>query len=148
MNYWVNYSFYSLSSPQTKLKFMKKHWSWTTTSTSHEQMTIMYNSFGVLQSNKLLLLGQIRWYPGFNHWLFPSPRKGWVKKLTDFFKICNHLPNVFYCFKLKNLYCGAIMFGFHRSGQIYISLNTNCIHKLHHCSQLQSIYTQLYKTVR
>ena len=52
MNYWVSYSLYFPPLPQTKSKSMKKHWSWTTTSTSHKQMAITYNSFGTLQSNE------------------------------------------------------------------------------------------------
>ena len=63
---------------------------------------------------ELLLLEQIRRYPGFNHWPFPSPRAGLVKKLTDFFlSITQSLLFVYQRFILKNLYC-AIMFGFHR----------------------------------
>jgi len=46
-----------------------------------------------------------------------SPRTRRLKKLTNFFKIRNYLPNVFQCFILKNLYC-AIVFGFRRSGHI------------------------------
>ena len=118
MDYWVSYFFYSLASPQTKSNSMKKYRSQMTDLMSHEQMAITYNSLGALPPNKLLLLGRIRWYPGFNRWPLPLLRTRRVKKLMDFFKIRNYLCNVFQCFTLKNLYC-AIMFGFHRSGHIF-----------------------------
>ena len=34
---------------------------------------------------ELLLLGQIRWFPSFNHWPLSSPRTTRVRKVIDFF---------------------------------------------------------------
>ena len=67
--------------PQTKSKSMKKHLSWATA----------YNSFYIMRCNQtkifeLLLLGQIKWCPIFNHWPLPSPRIRRVKKVNDFSK--------------------------------------------------------------
>jgi len=89
MDYWVSYSFYSPASSQKKLKSMKKHGWWVTALMSLEQTAITYNSFGVLQSNKDFrapLLGQIRWYQGFNCWQLPLPRTMRVKSLRIFFQ--------------------------------------------------------------
>ena len=58
MDYWVSYSFYSPASPQTRSKFIKKHWSWVTASTSREQTAKSYNSFGALQSNRFSSSGE------------------------------------------------------------------------------------------
>ena len=65
---------------------------------------ITYN-FGVhcnqIKIFELFLLGKIKWYPGFNYWLLPSPRTRHVKKSQIFsqlfiqctldWKICNAL---------------------------------------------------------
>ena len=88
MDYWVSYSFYSPASSQKELKSMKKYRWWVTALMSLEQTAITYNSFGVLQSNKDFqapLLGQIRWYQGFNCWQLPLPRTRRVKSLRIFF---------------------------------------------------------------
>ena len=114
MDYWVSYSICSPSSPQIKSKSMKKYWSQTTASTSRELAAITYNYFGPLQRfSSSSCMGK----SDFNRWALSSTRTRRVKKLTNFFKMRNHLPNVFQCFILKNLYC-AIMFGFRRSGHI------------------------------
>ena len=119
---WVSYSFYSLSSPQTKLKSMKKHRAWTTALTSCELTAIIYNFLGPLQSNRDFrapLAWAIRWYPGFNHWPLPSSRTRRVKNLMDFFKMRSYLPNVFTVYwKICTLYC-TIVYGFYWSGHIY-----------------------------
>jgi len=98
--------FFLLPCITTKSKSMKKHQSRTTALTSREQTTITYHNLQFLgctatKSFELLLLGQIRWYPGFNHWPLPSLRTRRVKKLMDFFqKKCNYLPNVFQYWKI------------------------------------------------
>jgi len=106
-----------------KLKSMEKDQSRATILMSRELTSITYISFGALQLNKdfpqLLLLRRISWYPGFIHWLLPSPRMRRRKKFRDFFWNTQYLPNVFQCFILGNLYC-AIMLGFHRSGHICV----------------------------
>ena len=120
MDYLVSYSLYSFASPQTKPKSIKKHQSRATASTLREQMAITYNSFGALQLNKifeLLLLGQIRWYPGFNRCPLPSPRTRHVKSLR-IFSNAQLFTRCISMLILKNLYC-AIIFGFRRSSQIW-----------------------------
>ena len=123
INWGIEYLFllYSLSSPQTKSKSMKKYRLWTTASTSCELMAITYNSFSTLHMQtmifELLLLGWIRWHSGFNCWSIFSLWTRHVKKLTDFSQNTHFLPNVFHCFILKNLYC-TIMLSFRRSGHI------------------------------
>jgi len=75
MDYWVSYSFYYPASPKTKSKSMKKHRLRMTASTSREQMTIIpWVHCNQRKNFELLLLGQIRWYPGFNQWLLPTLR--------------------------------------------------------------------------
>ena len=68
---------------------VKIHWSRTTTSTTHDLITLIYNSFGVLQSDKKnfqpLLLGRIRWYTSFNHWPLPFTKIKACKEINWFF---------------------------------------------------------------
>jgi len=66
----------------------------------HEETLIVNNRFDVTWISghslqflwptaeifELLLLGRIRWYPGFNRWALPSPRTRRVKKLMEFFQ--------------------------------------------------------------
>ena len=102
MDYLVSYPLYFFASPQTESKSMKRHQLRAAALMSHEQTTITYDSFGALQTKifELLLREQIKWYPGFNHWPFPSPRAELIKKLTDFFcrlrKICSLLIKALY----------------------------------------------------
>ena len=108
---WVSYSFYSLSSPQTKLKSMKKHRAWTTALTSCELTAIIYNFLGPLQSNRDFrapLAWAIRWYPGFNHWPLPSSRTRRVKNLTDFFK-CVVIYPMYLLYTEKYVHCIALL---------------------------------------
>ena len=65
----------------------------------HELMAITYYSGVHCNQTKIfeLLLGKIKWYPGFNHWFLPSPRTRHVKKLQIFSQLFTQ------CFTLKNL---------------------------------------------
>ena len=76
---------------------MKKHRLWTTVSTSHELTAITYNSYWctVIKDFWALLLGWIRWYPGFNCWSLPSPKIRHVQKLRIFFECAIVYPLYF-----------------------------------------------------
>ena len=130
MDNWVHYCFYSSTSPQTKLKPMKKHQLRATALMSHELMAITCNSlvrYNQIRIFKLFLIGQIRCHSGFNRWLPPSPRTRHVKKLQIFFlKICNYLPTVFQRFILKN--CIALLCSF---SQIRSHIVTNITYKVY-----------------
>ena len=123
MDNLVSYSFYSFASSQTKSKPMRKHRSQATTLMPCEQMAIPLVHYDQTKIFELLLLGWIRWYPGFNRWPFPSPRTRHVKKLTDFFQSTQLFTQCISMLYIENLYY-AIMFGFCRSGHKWLNIST------------------------
>ena len=85
----------------------------------HEETSIVNNRFNVTWINndhnlaiplvhcnqtKIFKLGQIKWYPSFNHWPLPSPRTSRVKKLMDFFQNTQCI-SMFYTEKSVLHYC-------------------------------------------
>jgi len=112
MDNWVHYCFYSSTSPQTKLKPMKKHQLRATALMSHELMAITCNSlvrYNQIRIFKLFLIGQIRCHSGFNRWLPPSPRTRHVKKLQIFFENMQLFTHCISTLHTEKLHCTIML---------------------------------------